>query len=102
MDDCLTFQPHLIVLDIGMPNGDGFNVVDWLRQHEDLNRAPLVAYSAHGLTQAERMQLVLGLSHFLAKASVEPEQLEALVLTMLRSSQEVEDSIPEVSAGQGS
>ena len=77
LDECLTLQPHMIVLDIGMPNGDGFNVVDWLRQHEDLNRAPLVAYSAHGLTQAERMQLVLGLSHFLAKASVEPEQLEA-------------------------
>ena len=102
MDECLTLQPHLIILDIGMPNGDGFNVVDWLRQHEDLNRAPLVAYSAHGLTQAERMQLVLGLTHFLAKASVEPEQLEALVLTMLRSSQEVEESVSEVSAGQGS
>ncbi len=91
LDDSLTFQPHLIVLDVGMPNGDGFNVVDWLRQHEDLNRAPLVAYSAHGLTQVERMQLVLGLSHFLAKASVEPEQLEALVLTMLRSPQESEE-----------
>ena len=102
LDECLTLQPHMIVLDIGMPNGDGFNVVDWLRQHEDLNRAPLVAYSAHGLTQAERMQLVLGLSHFLAKASVEPEQLEGLVLTMLRSSQEAEESVPEVSAGQGS
>jgi PAS domain S-box-containing protein len=102
MDECLTLQPHLIVLDIGLPNGDGFNVVDWLRQHEDLNRAPLVVYSAHGLTQAERMQLVLGLTHFLAKASVEPEQLEALVLTMLRSSQEVEESVSEVSAGLGS
>jgi PAS domain S-box-containing protein len=102
LDDCLTFQPHLIVLDIGMPNGDGFNVVDWLRQNEDLHRAPLVAYSAHGLTQAERMQLVLGLSHFLAKASVEPEQLEALVLTMLRSPQEAEEAVPELSAGQGS
>ncbi|HEY2470566.1 MAG TPA: PAS domain S-box protein [Terracidiphilus sp.] len=102
LDECLSFQPHMIVLDIGMPNGDGFNVIDWLRQHEDLNRVPLVAYSAHGLTQAERMQLVLGLSHFLTKASVEPEQLEALVLTMLRSSQEAEESLPEVSAGQGS
>ena len=102
LDECLSFQPHMIVLDIGMPDGDGFNVVDWLRQHEDLNRVPLVAYSAHGLTQAERMQLVLGLSHFLAKASVEQEQLEALLLTMLRSSQEVEQAVPEVSAGQGS
>jgi len=102
LDDCLSFQPHMIVLDIGMPNGDGFNVVDWLRQHEDLSRSPLIAYSAHGLTQAERMQLVLGLNHFLAKASVEPEQLEALVLTMLRSPQEAEEALPEVSAGQGS
>jgi CheY-like chemotaxis protein len=100
LDDCLTFEPHLIVLDVGMPNGDGFNVVDWLRQHEDLNRAPLVAYSAHGLTQVERMQLVLGLSHFLAKASVEPEQLEALVLTMLRSPQESEQTVSELPASQ--
>lgn len=102
LDDCLSFQPHMIVLDIGMPNGDGFNVVDWLRQHEDLSKSPLIAYSAHGLTQAERMQLVLGLNHFLAKASVEPEQLEALVLTMLRSPQETEEAVREVSASQGS
>ena len=102
LDECLRFQPHMIILDIGMPDGDGFNVVDWLRQHEDLNRVPLVAYSAHGLTQAERMQLVLGLSHFLAKASVEPEQLEALVSTMLHSSQPMEEAVPELSAGQGS
>ena len=102
LDECLSFQPHVIVLDIGMPNGDGFNVVDWLRQHEDLSKSPLVAYSAHGLTQAERMQLVLGLNHFLAKASVEPEQLEALVLTMLRSSQDAEVAVTELSAGEGS
>jgi DNA-binding response OmpR family regulator len=98
LDEFMALQPHIVVLDIGLPDGDGYNVVDWLRQHEDLGRIPLVAYSAHGLTQAERMQLVLGLTHFLVKASVEPEQLEALVLTMLRSSQEVEESVPEVSA----
>jgi PAS domain S-box-containing protein len=97
LDESLTFQPHLVVLDVGMPNGDGFNVVDWMREHEDLSRIPLVAYSAHGLTQAERMQLVLGLTHFLTKASIEPEQLESLILTMLRSSQTAEESVPEVS-----
>jgi PAS domain S-box-containing protein len=100
LDECLTFQPHLLVLDVGMPDGDGFNVVDWMREHEDLSRIPLVAYSAHGLTQAERMQLVLGLTHFLTKASVEPEQLETLVLTILRSSKEVEESVPEVSTAK--
>jgi PAS domain S-box-containing protein len=98
LDECLSFKPHLMVLDVGLPDGDGYNVVDWLRQQEGLGRMPLVVYSAHGLNQAERMQLVLGLTHFLAKASVEPEQLEALVLTMLRSSQDIEESVPEVSA----
>jgi len=97
LDECLSFRPHLLVLDVGMPDGDGFNVVDWMREHEDISRVPLVAYSAHGLNQAERMQLVLGLTHFLTKASVEPEQLETLVLTMLRSSQPVEEALPEVS-----
>jgi PAS domain S-box-containing protein len=100
LDECLTYQPHLLVLDIGMPEGDGYNVVDWLRQHDDLARTPLVVYSAHGLTQAERMQLVLGLTHFLSKASVEPEQLEALILTMLRSSKESEESLNEIPATQ--
>jgi PAS domain S-box-containing protein len=99
LDEVAAFQPQLLVLDVGLPNGDAYNVIDWLRQHDHLARIPLVAYSAHGLTQAERMQLVLGLTHFLAKASVESEQLEALVLSILRSSQEVEESLPEVSAG---
>ncbi len=97
LDACFTFQPNLLVLDIGLPDGDGFNVVDWLRQHEDLARLPLVIYSGRELTPAERRQLTLGPTHFLAKARVQPQQLEALVLTMLRSSRQMEEvSEPEV------
>jgi PAS domain S-box-containing protein len=99
LDACFTFQPHLLVLDIGLPDGDGFNVVDWLRQHEGLARLPLVVYSARDLTPAERRQLTLGPTHFLAKARVQPQQLEALVLTMLRSSRQMEDALPREPAG---
>jgi CheY-like chemotaxis protein len=91
LDTCFAFQPHLLVLDIGLPDGDGFGVVDWLRQHEDLARLPLVVYSGRELTPAERRQLTLGPTHFLTKARVQPQQLEALVLTMLRSSRVVEE-----------
>jgi CheY-like chemotaxis protein len=90
-DACFAFQPHLLVLDIGLPDGDGFNVVDWLRQHEDLSRLPLVVYSGRDLTPSERLQLTLGPTHFLAKARVQPQQLEALVLTMLRTSRQMGD-----------
>jgi len=96
-DACFAFQPHLLVLDIGLPDGDGFNVVDWLRQHEDLSRLPLVVYSGRDLTSAERCQLTLGPTHFLAKARVQPQQLEALVLTMLRSSRQMGE-IPAAAA----
>jgi len=89
---CFDFRPHLLVLDIGLPDGDGFNVVDWLRQHESLARLPLVVYSGRDLSLAERRHLTLGPTHFLTKARVQPQQLEALVLTMLRSSRQMEEA----------
>ena len=92
LDSCFIFQPHLLVLDIGLPDGDGFNLVDWLRKHESLARLPLVVYSGRQFSPAERAQLTLGPTHFLSKASVEPKQLEALVLTMLRNSTRLEES----------
>ncbi|MGB8261636.1 MAG: ATP-binding protein [Terracidiphilus sp.] len=92
LDSCFAFQPHLMVLDIGLPDGDGFSVVDWLRQHEGLATMPLVVYSARELTPAERRQLTLGPTHFLTKARVQPQQLEALVLTMLRSARATADA----------
>jgi DNA-binding response OmpR family regulator len=95
LEKCFNFRPHLLVLDIGLPDGDGFNVVDWLRQHESLARLPLVVYSGRDLSTAERRMLTLGPTHFLAKAKVQPQQLEALVLTMLRSSRQMEEEVAE-------
>jgi CheY-like chemotaxis protein len=100
LEACFSFQPHLLVLDIGLPDGDGFNVVDWLRKHENLARLPLVVYSGRDLSPAECRKLILGPTQFLTKARVQPQQLEALVLTMLRSSRNVEESVPPESSLQ--
>jgi DNA-binding response OmpR family regulator len=97
IDACFTFQPHLIVLDIGLPDGNGFNIVDWLRQNENLSRLPLVVYSGRELSPTERRHLTLGPTHFLAKARVQPQQLEALVLTMLRRSRMMEEAAQDSS-----
>ena len=97
LDACTSFQPHLLVLDIGLPDGDGFNVVDWLRQHETMANLPLVVYSGRDLDPAERRHLSLGPTHFLTKAKVQPQQLEALVLTLLRNSRQMEEAPPVVS-----
>lgn len=101
LDACLTFQPHLVVLDIGLPDGDGFNVVDWLRQHEALARLPLVVYSGRDLDPEEQRLLTLGPTHFLTKARVQPQQLEALVLTLLRNSRQMEEVFPAAASGRG-
>jgi PAS domain S-box-containing protein len=85
IEACSNFEPHLLVLDIGLPDGDGFNVVDWLREHESLAHLPLVVYSGRDLSPAERRHLTLGPTYFMGKTRVQPQQLEALVLTMLRS-----------------
>jgi PAS domain S-box-containing protein len=94
LNACFTFQPHLIVLDIGLPDGDGFNVVDWLRKHENLAHLPLVIYSGRDLSSDDCRKLTLGPTQFLTKARVQPQQLEALVLTMLRSSRQMEEAAP--------
>jgi PAS domain S-box-containing protein len=91
VDACYSFQPHLVVLDIGLPDGNGFNVVDWLRQNENLARLPLVVYSGRDLSPAERRNLMLGPTHFLSKARVQPQQLEALVMTLLRRTRQMEE-----------
>ena len=93
LEACLKFMPQLLVLDLSLPDGDGFNVVDWLRQHEDFANLPLVVYSAREISPGERPALQLGPTHFLTKAKVQPQQLESLVLTMLRRSRQMEESL---------
>jgi PAS domain S-box-containing protein len=100
LDACFTFQPHLLVLDIGLPDGDGFNVVDWLRKHENFAHLPLVVYSGRDLSHEDCRKLTLGPTQFLTKARVQPQQLEALVLTMLRSSRHMEEAVPPESSLQ--
>jgi len=96
---CETMPPDLLILDLSLPDGDGFNVVDWLRQQKDLSHTPLVVYSARDVMDFERKQLQLGPTEFLTKASVPPQEVEALVLTMLRRLRKMEDGLDAPSDG---
>jgi PAS domain S-box-containing protein len=75
--------PYLLVLDIGLPEVDGFAVVDWLRHHNQLHQVPLVVYSAKDLTQADCEKLNLGQTLFLTKGRVTPEEFEQRAITLL-------------------
>ena len=81
---CRTEPPDILILDLALPDGDGFALVDWLRGEPALRTLPLVVYSGRDVTAAEMEQLRLGPTQFLAKARVQPRDVEDLVLAMVR------------------
>jgi DNA-binding response OmpR family regulator len=76
--------PDLVILDLMLADGDGFEVVNYLRQHDRLRNVPLVVYSATEVEKDDQEKLRLGPTEFLTKARVTPEQLEAHVVHLLR------------------
>jgi len=81
---CIARRPDLIILDLKLPDGDGFSFVEWLRQQQGLRSMPLVVYSGHELSDGEMSKLRLGHTEFLTKAKVQPQEVETLVLSMVR------------------
>jgi DNA-binding response OmpR family regulator len=75
--------PDLVVLDVGLPECDGFAVVDWLRQHQRLCRVPLVIYTAHDLDERDRERLRLEQTLFLTKGRISPPEFEQRVVSLL-------------------
>lgn len=77
-------NPDLLILDLILPETDGFTVVDWLQQHNQLCSTPLVVYSAKDLQQSERNRLKLGHTEFLTKGRVTTQEFEQRVMELLQ------------------
>jgi CheY-like chemotaxis protein len=80
---CLDSPPDLLILDLTLPDGDGFTLVEWLRQQPTLCTLPLVVYSGRELSDHEADKLRLGPTQFLTKARVQPQEVEELVISMV-------------------
>ncbi|MDM9383822.1 response regulator [Chlorogloeopsis sp. ULAP01] len=76
-------NPDLLILDLVLPEGDGFSVVGWLQQHNHLCKIPLMVYSAKELEESERTRLKLGHTEFLNKGQVTPHEFEQRVMMLL-------------------
>lgn len=81
---CRHREPDLLILDLGLPEGDGFAVVDQLRHHDRLRSVPLMVYTARDLSAADRERLRLGETRFFTKSQVSPEAFDAHVTALLR------------------
>ena len=85
MEYCGEFTPQLILLDLILPEFDGFAVVSHLRQHERLRNVPLVVYTAKDISESEKRKLILGPTQFLTKSHATPEEVERLVASMVQT-----------------
>jgi signal transduction histidine kinase/CheY-like chemotaxis protein len=83
VDRCLLGAPDLVILDLMLPDGDGFSLVDWLRRQPALRTLPLVVYTGREISTAETLKLRLGPTQFLDKAKVSHAEVEALALAMV-------------------
>ncbi len=69
-----TENPDLIILDIGIPAPDGFDIVDSLRK-SDSKETPLIVYTSRDLTKDEMNNLTLGLTKHLIKSKTSEQEL---------------------------
>jgi CheY-like chemotaxis protein len=75
---CTTFRPHLVLLDLGMPGIDGFEVCRRLRADAWGGRPVIAAVTGWGREEARRRSLAAGFDEHLLKP-VETERLEELL-----------------------
>jgi signal transduction histidine kinase/CheY-like chemotaxis protein len=81
---CITRRPDLLILDLTLPDGDGFSLVEWLRSQPTLQSLPLVVYSGREISEQDMAKLRLGPTEFLTKAKVQPQEVEELVISMVQ------------------
>jgi CheY-like chemotaxis protein len=75
--------PDLVVLDLILPDIDGYGVIDWMKDHDLLRSVPVVVYSATEPSPSQRERLTLGPTEFLTKSRISPEDFERRVIRLL-------------------
>ncbi len=67
-------KPHLIILDIRMPAGDGFSVAQKLKESKRTSRIPILFVTGSPEKEAEERARELGARYFIKKP-YDPEEL---------------------------
>ncbi|SKC69136.1 response regulator [Krasilnikoviella flava] len=76
-------EPHLVLLDLRLPDGTGYDLVADLRRSGRLRGTPLVVYTGAEVGPGERADLRLGSTVFLTKGREAPDAVLRPVLDLL-------------------
>jgi CheY-like chemotaxis protein len=80
LEESVAFRPQAVVLDIGLPGMDGYEVARRLRQLPELRGALLVALTGYAQEEDRRRAREAGFNQYLIKP-VEPDVLYQAVAT---------------------
>jgi PAS domain S-box-containing protein len=75
--------PDLLVLDLMLPEGDGFDVIDRLREDDRLRDVPIVVYTAKDLDTAEERRLQSGEAILFNKGHIAPDEFARRMMSLL-------------------
>src|ERR1700684_1207841 len=76
-------KPDLMILDLGLPAGDGFSVLERMRINESLSSMPVIVFSGRDRVGNQDRALKAGASSFLQKP-VENDTLLAAIRQILK------------------
>ena len=86
----LATQPDAVLLDIGLPDIDGYEVARQLRANPSTHFVPLIALTGYGRARDQQAARMAGFDLHLAKP-VEPERVLKAVEQVLAKSAALED-----------
>jgi PAS domain S-box-containing protein len=78
-------HPDLIILDLMMPEMDGFDLIDALRRDADTHSTPIVVVTAKEITEEDRQRLNGSVGQVLQKAGHRRDELLAAVRKQVRA-----------------
>lgn len=85
-------EVDLILLDLGLPDGSGLDLLDELRDDEDLARIPVVILTGGDPAEVKAPSLRRGAQLFLRKPAREPAMLDAIA-KLLNVSERTPDNL---------
>lgn len=75
-------HPDLIILDLGLPAGDGFVVLDRLQKDDKLSKIPVIVLTARDTQSTEKLALHSGAAAFFQKPADNAELLSVIRATL--------------------
>jgi CheY-like chemotaxis protein len=81
VEAAIDYRPDVVLLDIGLPGLNGYEVAKRLRQHPDLRNTVLIALTGYGQDTDRQASSQAGFDHHLVKPA-RLEQLKRILTTV--------------------